>query len=567
LENILRKLLLISCSLLALTPAAAQTVDANGAKELADTLSKYFGKTAIEKDILSVKPEGDSYKIILNTGKLLEVLPKQDLFKGDFGEYSFLTKPLADGSWDVSSKSSLNGSLEINAPTGRETMSWSSDKLDLRGIFDPKIGTFSTLTTTYDSFKMSSSTPEQEIEAIAGKANNEVTAFAGANGGVDFTQVQRVGPFKETISFKSPSVAEESVTDGEAKPAVPAAPEEPVKVDVSAASVDADVKGTGLRNLEILDLWAFFVAHFDDFAKSPKEKIKLSEADQAELKTRLLALLPLWEKLTASYRFSDLNVETPVGPFAASNISQEVNFDGISKSGTYKYTIRTGGLKYPALPVPDWTVPFLPTDAELSIGAAELDLDTLSRSVIKEMDLNKAKPLSDEFGQNTAVAFMANPPKLVISKSFVRTVDGELSVEGEVTFPMLKPQSRTTWEMAGYDKILDRLNKASEEEPEIKNYIVFAKLAKDFGNVLPDGRIQWVVDQNADGSVQVNGNAVKGPDVAGKSLFGDSLFGTAPDDDAAAPDDDDAMPDDDTMNNDEIPLDGGQEETAPDAAQ
>ncbi len=97
----MRKLLLISCSLLALTPASAQTVDANGAKELSATLSKYFGKTALEKKVLSVKPEGDSYKITFSTAKLLEILPKQDLFKGDFGEYSFLTKPLADGSWDV----------------------------------------------------------------------------------------------------------------------------------------------------------------------------------------------------------------------------------------------------------------------------------------------------------------------------------------------------------------------------------------------------------------------------------------------------------------------------------
>ncbi|EJN04824.1 hypothetical protein [Phyllobacterium sp. YR531] len=564
----MRKLLLISCSLLALTPAAAQTVDANGAKELATTLSKYFGKTAIEKNILSVKPEGDSYKITFSTSKLLEVLPKQELFKGDFGEYSFLTKPLADGSWDVTSKTLLQGSIEIDAATGKESTKWSAENMDLRGNFDPKIGTFSKATATYDGFKMSSTAPTQQMEATAGKAKAEMVATANAAGGVDFTQVQTIDDFKETISFKSDPAADENATDGEVKPSTPAAPEELMKIGISAASLGVDGKGSGFRYVELLDLWAFFVAHSDEFAKTPEEKTKLTEANQSELKTKLLAALPLWENLTGAYRFSNLNVESPVGPFLAKNISQEVNFDGISKNGTYNYALRTNGLQYPVLPIPDWTTPFLPTDVELSFGTAGLDLDTVVRGAIKEMDLNKEKPLPDAFTENTAAAFMLNPPKVVISKSLVRTVDAELSVEGEVTFAMMKPQSRTTWEMAGFDKLVDRLNKASEQEPEIKNYIVFAKLAKDFGNELPDGRIQWVVDQKVDGSIQINGNAVKGPDEAGKSLFDPSIFGIAPDDDAAVTDDDDAATlDDDSLDTEDAPIDGDQEEVAPEAPQ
>ncbi|MHC1549162.1 hypothetical protein [Phyllobacterium sp. K27] len=563
----MRKLLLISCSLLALTPASAQTVDTNGAKELAATLSKYVGTTALEKNILSVKPDGDSYKITFSTAKLLEVLPKQEFFKGDFGEYSFLTKPLADGSWDVSSKSSLNGSIEIDAPTGKESTKWSIDNMDFRGVFDPKIATFSTGTATYDGFKMSSSAPLQQMEATAGKAKAELSAVAGASGGVDFTQVQTVESFKETISFASDPVADETTTEGEPKPAEPAVAEELMKVGISAANLGVDAKGSGVRNVELLDLWAFFVAHSDDFAKTPEEKTKLSETDQAELKAKLLAALPLWEKLTGSYRFSDMTVETPIGPFITKNISQELNFDGISKSGTYNYAVRTNGLQYPALPIPDWTVPFLPTDIELSFGAAGLDLDTVVRGGIEEMDLNKEKPISDAFAEEMGTAFMLNPPKVTISKSLVKTVDAELTVEGEVTFATLKPQSRTTWEMAGFDKLVDRLNKASEEEPEIKNYIVFAKLAKDFGNELADGRIQWIVDQKSDGSIQVNGNAVKGPDAAGKPLFDSSIFGISPDDDTTATDDGAAALDDDTMDTQDAPLDGEQEEVAPDAAQ
>lgn len=136
----MRKLFLISCAMMATTPVFAQAVDANGAKALAETLSEYVGKKAIEKNIVAVVPDGDSYRITFSTAKLLESLPKQGYFKGDLGEYSLLTKPLADGSWKVSSTAVPGGSAEVTTPTGPEAIQWSVDNANVTGIFDPKIG-------------------------------------------------------------------------------------------------------------------------------------------------------------------------------------------------------------------------------------------------------------------------------------------------------------------------------------------------------------------------------------------------------------------------------------------
>ena len=52
----MRKLFLISCVMALSTPAFAQTIDAKGADELANTLSKYVGKTALSNGILKVTP-------------------------------------------------------------------------------------------------------------------------------------------------------------------------------------------------------------------------------------------------------------------------------------------------------------------------------------------------------------------------------------------------------------------------------------------------------------------------------------------------------------------------------
>jgi hypothetical protein len=76
-----RKLILISCLLAATTPVHAQAVDVSGAKALTELLSNYLGKRAIEKNIVSVVPDGDSYRITFSTAKLIETLPKQDYFK------------------------------------------------------------------------------------------------------------------------------------------------------------------------------------------------------------------------------------------------------------------------------------------------------------------------------------------------------------------------------------------------------------------------------------------------------------------------------------------------------
>ncbi|MEK1887922.1 MAG: hypothetical protein AAAB35_10200 [Phyllobacterium sp.] len=535
----MRRLLLASLLMTSALPAFAQTVDTDGAKALAETLSKYLGRTAIENKIVNVVPEGDSYRVTLSTAKLLSALPSGSFLKGDFGDYGLLARPLADGSWNVSATTFPPGSIEMVTPTGPETLQWSFENGALNGVYDPKLGTFSKSDFSYGSFKMKSTSAVQDMEASAGQAKGQSTGMVNPAGGVDVSTAQTARNFVETILMKSPP-AEKDDANGATTAPEPSSPDQPLKVVVRGGDVSFSADGKGARNLEVLDLWAFFVAHSD--LKT------LTDPEQADLKAKLLAALPLWEKLTGSYRFGGVGVETPLGEFTARNIAQEIDLDGVSKDGGYHFALRTNGLTYPALPIPDWGLPFLPTDVELAFGAEGVDLDTLARAAIADMDVRREKPFSDAFESGATTSFITNPPKVVIDKSLLRTADSEITVEGEVSFSGMKPTSRTTWEMAGFDAALDRLNKAAEHEPEVKNYIVFAKLAKDFGTQLPNGHIQWIVDQQADGSVNVNGNPVKGPDPV------------------LSPDDDDAL-DGSTLDNNIINPDAGDDSETGDAPQ
>ncbi|MBA8902890.1 hypothetical protein [Phyllobacterium sp. P30BS-XVII] len=512
----MRKLLLISCVMALSSPAFAQTIDAKGADQLANTLSKYVGKTALKKGILKVTPEAEGYRITFSTDAFLKSMPKQEVLKGNLGDYSILTKPLADGTWNVTSGNIPSASFEVTGPKGPESFQWSVDGGSWTGLFDPKIGTFSKSNFAYDAFKMAVKSAEQDIDASASAAKGEMLATAATSGGVDINMTQALANFTETISTKLPNLDTTTAEDGAEKPAAG----EPVKISLRSGELGTTAEGKGFRSTEIMDLWAFVVAH--------AEEKKLKKDDQAALKQKLKAVLPLWDKLKGEYHFKDFVVETPLGNFAAQNISQDTNLDGISKSGSYHYAMRTNGLKYPTLPIPEWGVPFLPTDVELAIGTTGVDLDTVVKGAIEDMDLNREKVISEEFEAKTAAQFLVTPPKLVISKSLVRTVDAELTVEGEMTFAALKPESHTTWEMSGFDKVVDRLNKAGETDETIKQYIVFVKLAKDFGTQIDGGKIQWVVDQKADGSVAINGNPVKGPDPVAAPGADDAIDSDAP---------------------------------------
>ena len=264
-----------------------------------------------------------------------------------------------------------------------------------------------------------------------------------------------------------------------------------------------DATGKGLRTKPFLDLVAFGVA------KGEETRLK---ANQAELKSLLLAALPLWDRIDGSYRFSDFAAESQAGSFGAKEFGVTVGMDGIGKDGTLNYTFNVTGPKLPEQLLPAWSVPLLPTDISLSIGGANIDLDGVARKAIEAFDLNQDPPISAEVVAALSAALMANLPKVVISRSIVTNRDSEIGVEGEVTFPDGKPEVNMTVDATGYDKIVEALQAAAATDPQAGQYLPAMLAVKGFAKTLPDGRIQWAINRAADGSVRVNGVMLKPAD-------------------------------------------------------
>ena len=474
--------------LLALSaPAFGQTVDSQGAKQLSDDLSRYVGKQALDKGILKVSLEGDAYKIVFDFKALAGSFPDQKLLKFDVAPYALIVKPRSDGSWDVSMDFSQSASFEFNGPEGLQSTQFSIKDGKGSGVYDPNLAAFTSATSSMAGMTMTSKDAKQHMEASAGAGTATIAATKSATGGVDFTTSQKVSDFVETINFDDPE-------SGLKFP-----------VNVKSPELSVEASGTGVRTKPLLDLLAFAVANEDEATL---------KANQAQLKSLLLAALPLWDHVEGTYGFKDFAVESPVGNFGATQLSTAFATDGVAQNGKITYGIKASGLTVPQQLLPSWSVALLPTDIDLNFGGANIDLDSMAKKAIEAFDLNQDPPLSADFGEKLKADFMAKTPKVVIGHSTVKNKDMEIALEGEMTFPGEKPEASVTVDVTGFDKLVEGLQTAAKSEPEVAQYVPVALMAKGFGKTLPDGRIEWVVDAKADGSVMVNGVMVKPADPA-----------------------------------------------------
>lgn len=468
-------------------PAFAQTVDNQGAKQLSENLSRYVGKQAIEKGVLKVAAEGDAYKVTVDFKALVEALPDQKLLKFDVAPYALMVKPRSDGSWGVSMDFSQSASFEINGPEGLQSTEFTIKDGKGSGVYDPDLAAFTSAVSTMAGMTMTSKDAKQQANVSVGAGTATVAATKSTNGGIDFTATQKVSSFAETIKFDDPNSGLNF----------------PVTVKSPELSVDAN--GKGVRTKPLLDLLAFAVANEDE------ARLK---ANQGELKSLLLAALPLWERLDGTYGFKDFAVESPIGNFGATNLSTAFGMDGIAQDGKINYAIKASGLTVPKQILPSWSVALLPTDIDLNFGGANIDLDSLAKKTIETLDLNKNPPLPADFGDQISADFLAKAPKVVIGHSTVKNSDIEVALEGEMTFPGEKPDATVTIDVAGYDKIVESLQTAAKTEPDAAQYFPVVLAIKGFGKTLPDGRMEWAINAKPDGSVTVNGATIKGADAA-----------------------------------------------------
>lgn len=497
-KRVLPVVLLLACS----APAFGQAVDRQGAKQLSDDLAHYIGKKPFDIGFVNISVDGDAYKLAFDFKPVTDLMAKQQAFKFDVTPYFILVKPRKDGHWDVSADVSPKGWIDFVGPEGAQHIDFSVSDNKFTGVYDPDLAAFASATGSMAGMTMTTREPKQQADVTVGAGTAAIVSTKSANGGIDFTVTEKITNFAETIKVNDPK-------NGLSFPAAVKAPE-----------LSVDATGKGLRTKPLLDLLAFIVAT-DHAAKF--------KADEAEFKSLLTAALPLWERIDGTYGFKDFVVESPVGKFGATQLKTAVGMDGIAKDGKINYAFKVSGLTTPQQVLPSWSVALLPTDIDLNFGGTNIDLDSMAKKTIETLDFSKDPPLPADFGKQIFADFLAKTPKAILRHSTIKNGNIEIAMEGEMTFPGKKPEASMTIDVAGYDKIVEALQTAAKTEPEAAQYFPFALAVKGFGKALPDGRLEWIINAKADGSVTVNGAMLKPADAVQDNPFMDPSDVTVPD--------------------------------------
>ena len=474
------------------TPASAQTVDEMGASRIADDLSRYIGRTAFDKGMVDVSVDGDAYRLTVDFDAIAAMLPQTGALSLDLQPFALRLRPRADGTFAVSGALAPDGSMAFQTPATEQTPSlrshleWTLEDSRLTGIFDPQLAMFTSSVGVFRGMKMLSRDDNQQAEIAFGNGTFDMTAVKSAEGGVDFDTTQTMVDFVETVTL----------------PVLPGGPSAPIAI--AAPKITAVSSATGFQSRPILDIVAFAVARAD--------QDRIAAADQAELKRLILAALPLWGTLTGGYEVADLTVETPVGGFSFDRFEFAVGVDGISRDGSLDYDFDIRGIAVPPGLVPEWSTPLLPTDVSLNFGVRDLNSEGPVRLFVEAFDLDREPPVPDAVGQDILADFLASRPTFVMERSVIRNAETEITMSGEMPFPLGNPELRATVEVEGFEEAAAALQAAAAADAEAEQVFPFVLAARGLSKVLPDGRLQWIVELRSDGALLVNGAMLKGPD-------------------------------------------------------
>jgi hypothetical protein len=466
------------------TNASAQAIDAPGAAQLSKSLSHYISQAAFDKNIVKIVPDGDAYRIDLDFKALAALVPAQVPVKFEVAPFALRVKPRPDGTWQVDGPLMPDGWFEAGEGPEQLRLQWAVTDGKSTGIYDPELAAFASASASYAGIKLKSKEATGEDETSYGAGSMTMTASRSANGGVDISSRQEFGGFAQTKSLRIPN---SSV---------------PFVATVKAAALSAESTGAGVRTKSLLDLLAFGIANAD------YERVK---ANQAELKSLLLAALPFWDRIGGTYALSDLQVISPVGILRTKGFNNAVAMDGLQQNGKLSYGFRVSDMAVVSFFLPGWASTLIPTQLDLNLTATNLNLDNPARKLIGSLDLNQDPPVPANVGEEIAAEFKAKPPKIIFSKSTIANANVEVVAEGEMSFPEGKPIVNMTFDATGYDKMLGILEAAAPSDPRITQILPTARFLRNEANTMPGGHLLWKLSTSADGTILLNNFIWKSP--------------------------------------------------------
>lgn len=465
-------------------PAQAADIDQAGAETLKSSLTHYLPKDLAESGFLTVRPGAGRYEIGVDLMRLIgDKLPADFKIVG-LEPFAMSATPAETDRWTVDSNGKFDVTATYKAGETPGTMRYVIDSYTSSGLLDPAISYFRNATFAASGVRFSSEQGPEKVDASFDSMNYTMTSADAAGGTLDFTASGAATGFKETVVTKE-------------------AP--PFDISADSIAVDATIKGMMLR--EVNDVVMFVLDHL-------KEK-RLTEEQQAALKDKVLKALPLAASIDETVRLSNLSVGTPLGPFSFKGVDYGIGISGLSDVARLGISIKAHDPKAPDGVVPAAYMPLLPADTEVSFSFRNINIGDFLKGFIEKADFTKDVPMSDE--ESAALAKRIFPDGRVtmdFDRIAARSDVYDVEMSGQLHSPVedTRQVSMTATVLArNFERTIAFVQEAAKADPELNQLSFGMMMAKGFAKSEADGTQRWDVAVNEDGSVDINGQQLKGP--------------------------------------------------------
>ena len=461
--------------------AVAAPATPEEAGRLTALLQTYAGKSEVGAPAsVTVTPEGESYRASFDLARMAAALKPFGFDVVATEPYVTMLTPLPDGTWRVTrgpfpqfgftTKKGLTYSVQLSSASSE-------------AIFDPKLRTFTHGETVIDGNKTSVTMGDKTQHTEMTERGKQTFGARGASpDDVDTTIHQTDADVKYTARSEP-------------------APDSPVaNITSTVDAVQTDLSIEHQRNGSLLDLWAFLVAH-------PSRDLIV--ADQAELKRRVLAMIPYASAMKLQTALKDFSVATDKGGAKASSFAEGIAYDPSKTDTGLAITLSMKSLAVSVQGgLPDWIVALIPSNLDLSVATSPLDVSQALRILVEGADLAKDDPVPSDVVAKAIAALAPNggptyalKPSTLANSTMSIAAFGAFASDGK---------GKATVEAKGFDEEIAIISKGAVEDPMAAQAVQILSLAKALAVTKPDGRLSWDIETDGGaGGLTVNGKPLQ----------------------------------------------------------
>ncbi|MFM8748451.1 MAG: hypothetical protein ACKOED_17575 [Aestuariivirga sp.] len=454
------------------------------AQRLTDVFQTYLGK---EPGVVTVTPEGDSYRARFDAAPLFAKIREPNVTLS-LTPIEWLITPQGGGKWQVDQDQPLAFQMKAgDAAQGAEGAIEFRIQLGSykgTGVFDEALSSFASTSSELKQIAMDQqmSARGQESRTISTADSISVTwALTGSADDAESTMNIGYQGLRQTFSGSDASGAP-----------VPA-----MAFSQSSSDGKQTITSKGLKPKAIADLIAWFVQ------RPSGEAIA---ADQAELKGKLKAAMPLVRSMSSTQTMNALAVNTVAGSFGLQQLGLDMEVTGFVSDGYFRQRFSFTGISAPQELVQPWVADIIPQDFVLDFNVSKYDLAAAAALFIDKMDLAKDPPVSEAVESELIMALLPGGvvqiglgPSEILAKAF------NLKAEGGMTAgPAVMPAGKALLKLTGMDQLMAALQ-AAPPEMEMQNLAPMLLLVRGLARQEADGSLSWAIESTPTGGVTVNG--------------------------------------------------------------